>query len=599
MTSMGRALRYLSAYWPAAGGALISMLLVSAANLIAPQLLRILIDQGIGRLDLRVVGYASGGLALVAVGRGLFNFLQGYWSEVASQGVAYDLRNAIFARLQKLSFSYHDRTQTGRLMTRMTSDVELVRVFAGGGLIQLLSGLALLLGAAVILFWMNALLAVLVLLTIPAIGFALVLMIKAVMPLSRQIQSKLGALNSILQENLAGARVVKAFGREAYEQARFARQNETLLGDNLTMLRAFTTYFPLVFFFANLGTVAVVWVGGLLVMEGSLTVGDLVAFTSYLGFMLAPVFMLGMLGAMYSRAAASAERVFEVIDAEPDVSEDPQAIRLPPLQGRVEFEGVSFRYVGMDEPALSDISFTVEPGQTVAVLGATGAGKSSLTNLIPRFYNASSGRVLVDGVDVRQVSLESLRSQIGMVLQETTLFSGTIHENIAYGRPKATRAEVEAAAQAAQAHEFIQVLPEGYDTRVGERGAGLSGGQKQRLAIARALLVEPRILILDDSVSAVDAETEHQIWTALERLRQGRTSFVIAHRLASVLNADLILVLDEGRLRAQGRHADLLQESELYAEILASQYGAQEDRLFEGDPLGSAELAEAEGGSRP
>jgi ATP-binding cassette, subfamily B, multidrug efflux pump len=599
MTSMGRALRYLSAYWPAAGGALISMLLVSAANLIAPQLLRILIDQGIGRLDLRVVGYASGGLALVAVGRGLFNFLQGYWSEVASQGVAYDLRNAIFARLQKLSFSYHDRTQTGRLMTRMTSDVELVRVFAGGGLIQLLSGLALLLGAAVILFWMNALLAVLVLLTIPAIGFALVLMIKAVMPLSRQIQSKLGALNSILQENLAGARVVKAFGREAYEQARFARQNETLLGDNLTMLRAFTTYFPLVFFFANLGTVAVVWVGGLLVMEGSLTVGDLVAFTSYLGFMLAPVFMLGMLGAMYSRAAASAERVFEVIDAEPDVSEDPQAIRLPPLQGRVEFEGVSFRYVGMDEPALSDISFTVEPGQTVAVLGATGAGKSSLTNLIPRFYNASSGRVLVDGVDVRQVNLESLRSQIGMVLQETTLFSGTIHENIAYGRPKATRAEVEAAAQAAQAHEFIQVLPEGYDTRVGERGAGLSGGQKQRLAIARALLVEPRILILDDSVSAVDAETEHQIWTALEHLRQGRTSFVIAHRLASVLNADLILVLDEGRLRAQGRHADLLQESELYAEILASQYGAQEDRLFEGDPLGSAELAEAEGGSRP
>lgn len=552
---------------------MLSLLLVNLANLLTPQLLRVLIDDGIRLMDMRRVTWVALALVGVALVRGVFNFLQGYWSEVTSQGVAYDLRNGIFEKLQKLSFSYHDRSQTGKLMTRMTSDVELVRMFVGNGLIQLLSGLVLLIGAIAMMFWMNWLLAVIIFAVVPGILFVMFLFVRQVMPLSRIVQQKLGALNTTLQENLAGLRVVKAFARETHEQGRFDRQNRELLDENVKMLTAFGTYFPLVFFIANLGIVAVVWIGGLQVIGGGLSLGELVAFTGYLGFLLMPIFMLGMIGAMFSRAAASAQRLFEVIDAESEVQDSPGAIPLPPVQGRVVFENVSFRYAGGEQMVLCEVSFVAEPGQTVAILGQTGSGKSSIINLIPRFYDATEGRVTIDGYDVRQVQIDSLRSQIGIVLQETTLFSGTIRENIAYGRPEATLEEVRAAAEAAQAAQFIEALPEGYDTPVGERGVGLSGGQKQRIAIARALLVDPRILILDDSTSAVDSETEYLIQQALQRLMQGRTSFVIAQRISTVRSADLILILDDGRLVAQGKHEELLRSSELYAEILETQFG--------------------------
>ncbi|MBL6983463.1 MAG: ABC transporter ATP-binding protein [Anaerolineales bacterium] len=573
MKSVSRALRYLFNYWQVALGGGLALLLVNLANLTTPQLLRLLIDDGIANLNMTRVWQVAGALVGVAFVRGVFNFLQGFWSEVASQGVAYDLRNSIFEKLQKLSFSYHDRSQTGKLMTRMTSDVEMVRHFVGRGALLLASAILMLLGTLAVMFWMNWKLALIVFAIVPVILVFFSIFVRRIMPVSMRVQKKLGALNTILQENLAGMRVVKAFAREDYETARYLAQNEELLDENVNLVKLFSSIFPLIFFVANLGMVAVVWFGGLEVIGLRLTLGELVAFTGYLGFMLVPIFQMGMIGAMLSRAEASAQRLFEVIDARSEVEDKPDATPLPDLEGRVTFDQVGFRYVGGSEDVINDVSFTAEPGQTIAILGQTGAGKSSIINLIPRFYDVTDGAVLIDDHDVRDIQLDSLRKQVGIVLQETTLFSGTIRENIAYGRPDASDAQVIHAARAAQAHEFIAELPDGYDTQVGERGVGLSGGQKQRVAIARALLVNPRILILDDSTSSVDAETEYKIQQALEILMEGRTSFVIAQRISTVRNADQILLLGDGHLAAQGTHEELMQSSELYVEILETQFG--------------------------
>jgi ATP-binding cassette, subfamily B, multidrug efflux pump len=572
MTGLRRMFVYLARYWAPALGAFFSLLLVNAGSLISPRLLGNLIDDGIIPLQMAVVWQVALWLVLIAIARGVFNFLQGYLAEMASQGVAFELRNAIFSKLQTLSFSYHDRSQTGKLMTRMTSDVELVRGFIGNGLIQLVSAIILLIGTLVILFSMNWGLTLILLVMFPAIGYIFVLFVKSVMPMSKEVQQKLGALNTVLQENLAGMRIVKAFAREAYESERFYGRNLDLLDSNIKLIRLFATFFPLIFLISNLGVVAVLAFGGWQAISGNLTLGQLVAFIGYLNYLLMPVFILGMLGAMLSRAEASSQRVFEVLDAESEVRDRPGALELPSVQGKVEFENVSFRYIGAESDVVSELTFSAEPGQTIAILGQTGAGKSSIINLIPRFYDVTGGAVKIDGHDVREVTLDSLRKQIGIVLQETTLFSGTIHENIAYGRPDATLEEVAAAAKAAQAHDFIIEQADGYQTIVGERGIGLSGGQKQRIAIARALLLNPRILIMDDSTSAVDAETEYKIQQALDELMQGRTSFVIAQRISTVRNADKILVLEQGKLAAEGTHQELMQTSELYVEILETQF---------------------------
>ncbi len=573
MKGIRRIIGYTRGYWKTAFGALFSLLIVNAANLYSPQLLRQLIDDGISGLNMQVIWQVSLLLVLVALGRGIFNFLQSYWSEATSQGIAYELRNVIFERLQNLSFSYHDQAQTGKLMTRMTSDVEMVRTFAGNGLLQLVSALVLLIGTLIILFSMSVVLTLIFLAMLPFIGIVMAIFIRQMMPLAKVVQEKLGKLNTVLQENLAGIRVVKAFAREDFEQDRFSESNEDLRQQNVRLISIFSNFFPLIFMIANLGTVGVVWIGGLNVIGETLTLGELVAFLGYQGFFLMPIFMFGFIGSALSRAEASAERLFEVIDAQSDVQDKPDAITLPLVKGNVAFEDVAFRYAGSETDVVSGLSFEVQPNQTVAVMGKTGSGKSSIINLIPRFYDVSNGRVLIDGHDVRDVTIESLRQQIGIVLQETTLFTGTIRENIAYGRPEATQEEVEAAAKIAQAHDFILQQPQGYDTPIGERGVGLSGGQKQRIAIARTLLLDPRILILDDSASSVDAETEWKIQQALEDLRQGRTSFVIAQRISTVRNADLILLLDEGKLAASGTHTELMQTSELYTEILETQFG--------------------------
>ena len=571
MGDLWRALGYLRKYWLVTLGAFASLLVVTLTSLITPQILQVLINRGISASNLSVILYASLLLLLVAGIRNLFTFTQGFWSEKASQSAAYEMRNVIFTQLENLSFSYYDQAQTGQLMTRVTSDVDTVRNFTGNGLLQLVNAIVMLFGSAIILLLTNWRLALIVLTIVPAIFGIFLFFIRRIGPRFRLVQQKLGSLNTILQENLAGVRVIKAFVREPYEVARYRSANDDLLQENLTIVRGTSLSFPLIFFIANLGTLAVIWFGGAQVIGGQLNIGQLVAFNSYLTYLLLPVFILGSTLTSITQSAASAHRVFEVIDTPIDVADKPDAIALTHLHGRVVFEDVSFRYAGSEIMTLTNVSFVTEPGQTVAVLGKTGSGKSSIINLIPRFYDVTDGKVMVDEYDVRDVTLVSLRSLIGIVLQETNLFSGTIRENIAYGLPGATQEEIEAVAKAAQAHSFITSFPTGYETVVGERGVGLSGGQKQRIAIARALLLNPSILILDDSTSAVDAETEYQIQQALQNLMENRTSFIIAQRISTVRNADLILLIDGGRLIAQGTHEELLRSSCEYAELLESQ----------------------------
>ena len=573
LQAVRRALAYLRGYRPEAVGAVVALLLVAAANLATPQLIRVAIDVGFTQARPSALAEAVVGLVVLAFVRGLFTFLQGYLAERASQGVAYDLRDALFAQIQRLSFSYYDRAQTGQLVTRATNDVEQVRTFVGTGVIQLVASLVLLVGTALILGWLNLRLTIAALLTIAPIFWLLTNFVRRVGPLFAQVQQLLGGLNTILQEDLSGLRVIRAFARESYELERYGRANTELLERNVMTVRALSNNFPLVFFYANLGTLVVVGFGGALVMGGSLSIGELIAFNAYLAFLLQPILTIGFLAAAISRAGASATRIFDVLDAPSDTQDRPGARPLPSLEGEVVYDEVSFRYPGADADVLCDVSFSVQPGQTVAILGTTGAGKSTLVNLLPRFYDVTRGSVRIDGYDVRDVTLDSLRCQISIVLQEALLFGGSVRDNIAYGKPDATPAEIEAAARAAQAHAFIAELPLGYETLVGERGIGLSGGQRQRLAIARALLVDPCLLILDDSTSAVDTETEAAIRDALDRLIRARkrTVFVIAQRISTVRDADLILVLDDGGVAAQGRHEDLLRDSELYNQILGSQ----------------------------
>jgi ATP-binding cassette subfamily B protein len=515
--------------------------------------------------------WAAALIVVFAVLRGLFAFSQTYLGERLSQNIAFDLRNELFAKIQRLSFSYHDRNRTGQLMVRATDDVEKLRLFMGQGLLMGVHALVLLTGTLILLLATNARLMLAALPILPAALALFVVFGRVSQPLFDKVQRLLSAMNTILQENVAGIRVVKAFSRETEQSARFSDAAGALKRQQLVVARIFSFLFPFVFLIANLGQALVLFAGGRQIIQGTLTLGEWQKFSLYLVYVFFPMGMLGMIISQMSQAAASARRVYEILDARSDVGDSPGAIALPSIHGRVRFEGVGFRYFDSGEAVLSGVDFEALPGQTVALLGATGSGKSSIISLIPRFYDVTEGRVLIDGHDVRDVKLESLRSQIGIVLQDTTLFSGTVRENIAFGRPEAAPEEIIAAARTAAAHEFIMSFPQGYDTVVGERGTSLSGGQKQRLAIARALLMDPRILILDDSTSSVDLATEGEIQDALKILMRGRTSFVIAQRISTVLNADMILVLERGKIAARGQHEDLLETSEIYAGIYSSQ----------------------------
>ncbi len=510
-------------------------------------------------------------ILVFAVARGLFAFAQAFLGQKLSQDVAFDMRNDLFAKIQRLSFSYHDRNRTGQLMVRATDDVEKVRVFLGQGLLLAVQAVVLLAGALTILATTNLSLTLVILPVLP-VALVLFMVFGAIsQPLFAEVQRRLSRLNTVLQENLAGIRVVKAFVQARREQERFADAADHLMQQQIQVARIFSFLFPVVFLVANLGQVAILYFGGRQILDRTLTLGEWQKFSLYLLYVFFPIGQLGFIISQMSAAAASARRIFEILDTESEVTEKPNAVEMPPIRGQVTFDRVSFRYFRSTDYVLREISFQVQPGETVALLGSTGSGKTTIINLIPRFYDVTQGRILIDGVDVRDVTLESLRRQIGIVLQETNLFTGTIRDNIAFGRPDASDAEIVAAAKAAAAHDFIVEFPEGYATRVGERGATLSGGQKQRIAIARALLMDPRILILDDFTSNVDMATEAQILRALDRLMEGRTSFVIAQRISTVRRADQILVLDRGRLVAQGRHQELIESSPIYAEIYYSQ----------------------------
>jgi ABC-type multidrug transport system fused ATPase/permease subunit len=539
-------------------------------NLAVPNLIGRAVDEGVGRQDINQLVFLSVLIVLASALRGLCAFGQNYLGESAAQGGSYALRRALYTHVQQLSFSFHDQAQTGDLLTRSMSDVEQLKNFTGRGMLMIFNLLLLIVGVAAALVAMNWKLALLSLVILPLLYWRASWFSRSMRPLFRAIQDQVGVVATLVQDNAAGARVVKAFGQEQREIEQFDRENERLYQRyyESTRLQSFNT--PLLNFIANGATIVMLWVGGLLVIGNQLTIGELVAFYAYLLQIVGPVRQGGFLMSMASRAAASSERIMEVLDTPIEVSSPPDALELDSIQGEVEFQDVTCEY-HPGRAVLEHVNFRIEPGHTVALVGATGSGKTTVANLIPRFYDVSDGRVLIDGIDVREVSLNALRRQIGIVMQETTLFSGTIRENIAFGKADATEDDIDWAAHSARADEFISRLPKGYDTRVGERGVSLSGGQKQRVAIARALLMDPKILILDEFTSAVDAATERLIRAALVELMRGRTTFVIAHRLSTVRSADIILVLQDGQLVDSGTHEELLDSSHVYREIHASQ----------------------------
>ena len=567
-----RAFRYLRPHWQLTAGAYLMMLLIDGLNMLNPQLIRWAIDKGIRLGDFSLLALAVSALLGMVVVRGVFTYFQGRWTEIASQSVAYDLRNELQRKITLLSFSFHDKSEAGDLLSRAIQDVERIRFLTGRASFRVIEGAVLMILTAVVMISMNPRLGLLSIAFMPFLVLQAIRFGRHFRPLSFKIQKQLGALTTRVEQNLRGARVVKTFAQGDAEIERFEQENREWFKLSAWAARLQSFNMPRLHLIANLSSVGILWYGGTLVINDpqAFTLGELVAFTAYMAQLVSPVRFLGMILPAISMASASAERVFEILDQVPEVAETPGAPELVAEHGEVRFEHVSFSY-GRHAAVLKDISFTARPNQVVALLGLTGSGKSTVVNLIPRFYDPTAGRITIDGTDIREVTLSSLRGQIGMVLQETTLFAASIRENITFGRPDASQAEIEAAARAAQAHDFILQTSHAYDTRVGERGVTLSGGQKQRLAIARALLTDPRILILDDATSSVDSETEHLIQLALERVMQGRTTFVIAHRLSTVQQADLILVLDKGRIAAQGVHAELLKTSALYHTIYTQQ----------------------------
>jgi ATP-binding cassette subfamily B multidrug efflux pump len=576
MNQVFKLFRFIKPYWKKSVLSLVLLTAVVIMDLAIPRLVQRTIDQGIIGQNMQVVLNTFFLMLGISILDTIFAVGNNNFSVQVSEGVARDLREAIFVKIQSFSFGNLDRLKTGQLMVRLSSD---------SGVVQRLFQISLRIGTrapllmigSIILMFNTAPQLALSMLPLLIITSAIITVFSIKMgPLFLTMQQKLDKLNTILQENIAGVRVVKAFVRARFESERFEVANEDFARRNILVTQLMSTMSPMLNLALNIGIVLVIWTGGLQSIRlGNLTTGQIVAFVNYLQTTVVPLMNLVNLANIWAAAIASAERVNEILDADPEIKDTVDAIDLPAAsQPQIVFENVGFNYNGAsDETVLQGINLTAEPGQMIAILGATGAGKSTLVNLVPRFYDVSQGRVLINGVDIRQLRQDSLLAHVGIVPQETVLFSGTVRDNIRYGRPDASDEEVVAAAKAAEAHEFILDLPAGYDTHVEERGTNLSGGQKQRIAIARALLIKPSILILDDSTSSVDVETETKIQSALEVLMKGRTCFVVAQRISTVLKADKIIVIDKGRIAAEGTHRELLRSSPIYQEIYASQLG--------------------------
>ncbi len=556
-----------------------------AMELSVPRLLQFVIDDGIRPREMDMILLGAFWMFVAAMIGALSTLGQGYCRAVLSQGLAFDIRHALFRHIQSLSFANLDQMQTGQLMTRVSSDVDVVRMFSSAGLALLLRVLLMIIGSMIMLLLTDWQLSLIMFAVAGISGLFIYYLMQRATRLFTVVQQKLGALNTLVQENLAGIQVVKAFVRARFEIDQFNEANLDYREENIEVGQLMAIAMPILQVLTNVGTVAVLWFGGASVIGDRLSIGELIAFNNYLMTGMGPLLFLGSLLMMSARAEASAERVLEVFDTKPTLAVAQNPHRAEKIKGRVSFENVSFHYSRRDpnksngangvsgDDVLHGISFSAEPGQQIALLGATGSGKSTLVNLISRFYDVRGGALRVDDVDVRNWDPTDLRAGIGMVMQESILFSGSVRDNIAYGAPSATLADVIAAAEAAQAHKFITQMPRGYDSQVEAGGANLSGGQKQRIAIARALLIKPGILIFDDSTSAVDMETEYKIQAALERLAAHTTTFIIAQRITSVTHADQIFVLDQGRIAERGTHQELLNSSKIYREIYESQLG--------------------------
>lgn len=582
MGTFVRICRYISKSWPLFLVSVACMLVGTVVSVQIPLLTRDAIDDVITPLArgldvelgknmlfvllLKIVGFT------VVVG--LFSFIRRYASTYFSQKVVYDIRNDVFVSLQNQSFAFYDKTHTGQLLAKVTTDMDRIRRFLGFQLAFLMASVILLGVALYTMFSINTMLTLFLLPIMPCIFAVFYLFGKKIRPIFTEIREQYGTLTSVLHEAITGIRVVRAFAQEDFERKKFTSKNDKYFETVLASAKIRAFYIPLVGFLLGLGSIIIFWYGGSEVIEGMLTIGDLVAFNAYLAMLTMPMRFFGMFISGFHRTMAAGDRIFEVMDAERQIKEKPDALTLPKLNGHVKFENVSFSYEKR-RPILKNITFDAKPGETVALLGATGSGKSTIIRLIPRFYDVSSGKITVDNYDVRDVKLKSLRNQIGIVAQETFLFSMTIKENIAYGKPEAKMDEIVTAAKAARVHEFISALPSGYDSRLGERGVTLSGGQRQRVAIARALLMNSRILILDDSTSSVDVETEYEIQQALLVLLKNRTAFVITQRVSTIRNADKIVVLEKGEIVEDGTHETLMAKKGVYYQIYQTLYETQ------------------------
>ena len=561
---------FLKKYWAMWLLAFVCLTASTVFSLIIPKMLGNGIDTVLNSGRSITLIIAAGVIIGSSALRGITGYGNRYFTQVISQHVAYDIRNKLYDHLQSLSFAYFDKAQTGQLMSRATVDIEAVRTFISMGLLQLFQTVFLMVGVSYLLLSLDWRLALMTLAFVPIMAWRTISTSRRLRPIWLKVQQQIAAVGITLQESLTGVRIVKSFAQEKEESKKFDTGARDIYNTQIDAARIVAFNTPLMVFLIGAPTALVLWYGGRQVIAGNLTIGGIVQFIMYLGMLAMPIRSLGAVTNMYSRSASAGERIFEILDTKSPVKDKPDAIVLDKLKGRVAFEDVSFSYAE-NAPALHSINFSVEPGQLVALVGASGSGKSTIINLILRFYDVSGGRITMDGIDIRDIALSSLRKNIGTAQQDVFLFSTTIRNNIAYGMPDATIEQVTAAAKAAQIHDFIMSLPDGYETWVGERGHTLSGGEKQRVTIARAILKNPSVLILDEITSSVDAETERLIRKAVDELIKGRTTFIISHRLPIITNADLILVIKDGQIVERGKHQELMAGDTLYRRTYLSQ----------------------------
>ena len=583
-----RLMNYIRPYVKHLAFAIVCIVLAAAANLYVPWIIKDMIDKVLMERDMAMLNLIAGGIIVVFFFRGVFYYGQSYLVSFVGQRVVIDIREALFEKFQRMPLAYFDRHQTGEIMSYVTNDVQALQNALVDKLIELVTESSVLVGSIVLMFYLDWKLTFITLITVPLVGQAMNIFGKKLKKSGIVIQERLADINSLLQESISAVRVVKSFVRERYEIERFHWQNELNFQAEMKNVQLTSLLTPTVEFLAAITVTFILWIGGYEVVQGDLTAGALVAFLTYAVNLANPVKRISRIYGTVQRAMAAADRVFDVIDMEETIHDREGAVPLPEIEGRVAVKDVSFSYKE-GAPALSHVSLEASPGQLVAFVGPSGAGKSTIANLIPRFYEVNEGVIEIDGHDVRDVTLDSLREQIGIVPQETMLFSSSVRENIRYGRLDATDEEIEEAARAANAEEFILQLPQGYETKIGERGLNLSGGQRQRIAIARAILKNPRILILDEATSALDTESEKIVQAALDKLMVGRTSFAIAHRLSTIFNADCIYVIDGGRIVEQGTHAELLAAGGLYSTLYNIQFRGE----GEGEKKGEGALQPA------